>query len=45
MAAGREESPFVGFQKLNPITDVARVPNVTIKAKFRTQEGGAQFGY
>src|SRR5258708_3872613 len=34
LAAGREERPLVGLQKLNPIADVTRVSDVTIKAKF-----------
>jgi hypothetical protein len=45
MAAGCEECAFVGVQQLDPITDVAGIPDVTIKAKFGTQERGAQFGY
>jgi hypothetical protein len=40
LAARCKECPFIGFQKLNPIGDVPRVPNVTVKAKFCTQEGG-----
>src|SRR5437588_149028 len=43
-AACREERAIVGLQKLNPVGDVARVPDVTIKTKFCTQECGAQLG-
>jgi len=32
LAAGCEECPSVGLQELNPVGDVARIPNVTIKA-------------
>src|SRR6266446_1244648 len=43
LTARCEECPFVGLQELNPVGDVARVPDVAIKAKLSTQEGGAQF--
>jgi hypothetical protein len=42
-AARRKECPFVSLQKLNPVADIARAPNVAVKAKFRRQERGAEF--
>src|SRR5205823_14031706 len=42
LAAGSKEGPFVGLQELDPGADVARVPNIAIEAKFRTQERGAE---
>src|SRR4051794_767310 len=41
VAAGRKDCPLVSLQKLNPVGDIARIPDVTVKAKFGTQEGGA----
>src|SRR5438067_294612 len=34
LAAGCKEGPFVGLQEFDPGTDIARVPNVTVKGKF-----------
>src|SRR3984957_14876555 len=34
--------PFVSLQKLNPGRDITRIPDVTVKAKFRTQECSTQ---
>jgi hypothetical protein len=42
LATRRKECPLVSFQKLNPVADIARVPNVTVKTEFRTQERGTQ---
>ena len=42
LAAGCKECPFVGLQKLNPVGDIARVPDVPVKAKLGAQERGAQ---
>src|SRR5438132_12167235 len=42
LAARCEECAFVGLQELNPRADIASISDVTIKAKFRTQERGAQ---
>src|SRR6266404_9874421 len=38
-----EERPLVSFQQLDPRANIAGVANVPVKAKFRTQERGAQF--
>src|SRR6267142_2613449 len=43
LAAGCKEGPLVSLQELNPGADIARVPDVTIKAEFRAQERGTQF--
>src|SRR5438105_2283578 len=42
LAARRKECPLIRLQELNPVGDVARVPDIAIKAKFCAQEGGAQ---
>src|SRR5258707_1125741 len=42
VAARCKECPFVSLQKLNPGRDVARIPDVTVEAKFRTQECSPQ---
>jgi hypothetical protein len=42
LAAGREERPLVGLQKLNPIADVTRVSDVAVKPKLCAQEGGPE---
>ena len=44
LAASGEESSLVGLQKFDPVPDVARVPEIAVKAKLCTQERSAQFG-
>ena len=41
-AASGKEGPFVSLQKLNPWGDIARAPNVSVKAKLGAQESGTQ---
>jgi hypothetical protein len=41
MAARCKECPFVGLEKFNPVADVASIPNVPVKPKFRAQECSA----
>jgi hypothetical protein len=43
LAARGKECPLVSLQELNPGADIARVPDVTVKAEFRAQERGTQF--
>src|SRR5258708_5690577 len=42
LAARGKECPLVSLQELNPGADIARVPDITVKAKFRAQERGTQ---
>jgi hypothetical protein len=43
LAASGEEGSRVGLQELDPVPDVTRMPEVTVKAELRTQERGAEF--
>jgi hypothetical protein len=40
LAARGKECPFVDFQKVNPRGDIARAPDVPVKAKFCAKECG-----
>src|SRR5260221_7035044 len=42
LTARRKKCAFVGLQELNPGADIARISDVTVKAKLRAQERGAQ---
>ena len=44
MAAGGEKGSLVGLQEFDPVTDVARVLKIAVKAELCTQKRGAQFG-
>src|ERR1700730_4744619 len=42
LAARCKECPLVGLQELDPVGDVPSVSDVSVKAKFCAEEGGAQ---